>query len=591
MTNSTHATSRSTIEIITGLLKHLGRSRRYDLLCLFLVMIISGTAELFSLASVVPFLAVITNPESVWKYQFTQQVTVALGISSPPVFALFITLIFCLATIFSTVIRLQNLSLNSHIAAKIGTDLSTRAFSKLLYAPYIEHTSGHTSNIVDTATTQTARTVVVINNLLQMLTSIIVSAGVLIVLFLTSWKVALCASTILCSLYIIIGALNQKKLSSISIDITLKSRAHQKLLHESLGGIRDVILDDLQPRFINKYQGLDSSMRLLDAESIYLAGFPRYFIEASSLIIFAISAVVLNSTYSTTSSTVAVLGTLALGAQRLIPSLQQIYNGWAVIKAYKSSCENVLKALDLKTINPTLLPSNSLSILASDIVFKDISYSSKGRSVIFSKLNLVINEGDRVGITGPSGSGKSTFLDIAMGLISPTEGSINVGGVDINCDKCTEYARAWRSCIAHVPQNIFLLDSSIADNIALGDPNGAVDTERVVEAAKQARISSFIESLPESYLTCVGERGVRLSGGQRQRIGIARALYKKSRVIVLDEATSALDMKTEAEVMTSLSKLDRNVTVLMVAHRLSTLEFCDYIIEIKDTSINIVSNV
>jgi ATP-binding cassette subfamily B protein len=196
-------------------------------------------------------------------------------------------------------------------------------------------------------------------------------------------------------------------------------------------------------------------------------------------------------------------------------------------------------------------------------------------------IELQICRGERIGIIGSTGSGKSTTLDLLMGLLEPTAGQILVDGQDLHDPEHPERLMAWRSTIAHVPQTIYMADSSIAENIAFGLPSHQIDMARVREAAVQAQIAGFIESSPEGYDSFVGERGIRLSGGQRQRIGIARALYKQAQVLVFDEATSALDTATEQALMESIEGLSKKLTILMIAHRLSSVERCDRILVLK----------
>jgi ATP-binding cassette subfamily B protein len=203
------------------------------------------------------------------------------------------------------------------------------------------------------------------------------------------------------------------------------------------------------------------------------------------------------------------------------------------------------------------------------------SYANNGPWVL-DGINLLILKGSRVGFVGSTGSGKSTTLDLLMGLLMPTEGKLLVDGQSISGN----HLRAWQRTIAHVPQSIYLADSTLAENIAFGVPFKAIDLDRVQQAARQAQIADFIESSPEGYLAYVGERGIRLSGGQRQRIGIARALYKQVSVLVFDEATSALDNSTEQSVMDAIEGLNRDITVLLIAHRLTTVRRCDTIVEL-----------
>jgi len=273
---------------------------------------------------------------------------------------------------------------------------------------------------------------------------------------------------------------------------------------------------------------------------------------------------------------------LALGAQRLLPVLQQIYNSYTTLKGSQVSTQDALDLLN----QPMPAHANAQSVrpmaFKAAITLKDLGfrYAPEGPWVL-RNLNLKISKGSRVGFVGVTGSGKSTLLDIVMGLLTPTEGALLVDNIAV----VPQNARAWRGHISHVPQAIYLSDNSIAENIAFGVPAELIDLQRVKQAAQQAQIIQTIESWSEGYDTLVGERGVKLSGGQRQRIGIARALYKRANVIILDEATSALDNETEAAVMQAVETLGRNITILIIAHRLTTLKNCDQIVELSQGGI------
>jgi len=273
-----------------------------------------------------------------------------------------------------------------------------------------------------------------------------------------------------------------------------------------------------------------------------------------------------------------VLGALALGAQRLLPALQQAYNAWAAIRGSQASLGATIDLLDQPVSAELLLPPPEPLQFKNAIRFESVRfrYSPLGPWVI-DGLNLAIRKGEKVAFVGSTGSGKSTTLDLLMGLINPVEGRFLIDGKPISKNE----VRAWQRTIAHVPQSIFLADATIAQNIALGVPPAEVNMERVRHAAAQAHIAEFIEAHPDGYSAVVGERGVRLSGGQRQRIGIARALYKEADVLVFDEATSALDNTTEQAVMDAIQGLGQHLTIILIAHRLTSVRACDTIFELE----------
>ncbi len=270
-----------------------------------------------------------------------------------------------------------------------------------------------------------------------------------------------------------------------------------------------------------------------------------------------------------------MLGVLVLAAQRMLPLMQTVYNGWILVAGNAGNAESVLGVLEAP-------PSAALSSAGRplpfdrDIVLSDVSFGYSGsRDACLSGLNLTIRKGAKIGIIGETGSGKSTLADLLMGLLHPTSGSIFIDGELL--DATTR--QAWQAQIAHVPQAIFLADGSIAENIAFGVPPSHIDLERVKRAAQQSALAQFVEGLPDGYATEVGERGIRLSGGERQRIGIARALYRQAAVLFLDEATSALDVETERVVIDSIRDLD--LTMVIIAHRLTTIEHCDAVVTLQ----------
>jgi ATP-binding cassette subfamily B protein len=351
-----------------------------------------------------------------------------------------------------------------------------------------------------------------------------------------------------------------------------------KALQEGLGGIRDVLLDGTQPVYCDIYRQADHPLRKAQGNNSFVGQSPRYIMEALGMVLIASLAYALSLQVGGISSALPVLGALALGAQRLLPAMQQIYGAWAGIAGNHASLADAIELLDQPLPTGNLQPPNDALNFHNNIRFDSVlfRYTPEGPWVL-DGLNLTFPKGARVGFVGSTGSGKSTTLDLLMGLLIPTEGHILVDDQAITGDRLA----AWQRSIAHVPQSIFLADTTLSENIAFGVPPEKIDMNRVREASRQAQISEFIENGPEGYQALVGERGVRLSGGQRQRIGIARALYKQASVLVFDEATSALDNATEQSVIDAIEGLGKEFTILLIAHRLTTLQHCDIIVELE----------
>jgi ATP-binding cassette subfamily B protein len=301
--------------------------------------------------------------------------------------------------------------------------------------------------------------------------------------------------------------------------------------------------------------------------------------EALGMVLIAALAYVLSQQVGGIATALPMLGAMALGAQRMLPAMQQGFSAWASIAGTHASLGDIIALLDQPLPAELLQPAPAPLLFQKDIRFNTVRfrYTVDGPWVL-DGLSLVIPKGARVGFVGSTGSGKSTTLDLLMGLLSPTEGQFLVDGQS----KSGNSLRAWQRSIAHVPQSIFLADASLAENIAFGVPPNTIDLDLVHQAACQAQIADFIESSPEGYQSNVGERGIRLSGGQRQRIGIARALYKQASVLVFDEATSALDNATEQSVMDAIEGFSRDLTILLIAHRLTTVRRCDIIVELEN---------
>jgi ABC-type multidrug transport system fused ATPase/permease subunit len=558
----------------------IGIKRRKQAVILIILMLIGSFIEFLSISAIFPFLGVISSPEKVFQNPMFKSINNFLMFDNSQQIILPITLVFIFAITVSNFFKAFTTVLQTRFSFSVGMELSSSIYRNMLYQPYEVHLSKNSSEVVAAISNKVGA--VISNSLIPML-NIIASSTILIVIFLGVLFVEPIATLFgfitLIFIYNLIIIITKKKLMIAGEIINRESSRTVKILQEGLYGIRDVLIAGTQEIYCKAFSNADSNLRRSQATVHIISTIPRYIVETVGLCLMAIFAFTLTQN-SSNENVIPIVGLIAFGAQRILPLLQQIYLGLSLIKGGYSTLIDVME-LRGHGNNTTLV--NSCRIVPikfnHSISIKNLSFHySKVSSFAIKNINLEIIKGSRIGVVGETGSGKSTFIDIVMGLLQPTLGSVSIDGVDLK----KANVRSWQSRIGHVPQSIFLWDASIAENIALGVPKADIDYELVMRAAEKARISKVIEKLPDGYSTNVGERGIKLSGGQRQRIGIARALYKEVDVLVFDEATSALDTKTEKSIVLELSKLSKDITIFIVAHRYSTLAGCNLIIELKN---------
>jgi len=561
---------------------HITPRRRGQFGLLLILMIVASFAEIISIGAVIPFLAVLTAPERIFQLPIAQPVITFLGLTSPSQLLLPLTITFGIAAIFSGAVRLFLLWASTRLSYATGADLSISIYRRTLYQPYSVHVARNSSEIISGITNKTGVVIASLTNGLNFISSAIILLAILITLISVDPVIALAAFGGFGLLYGLIIKVTRKNLLANSQRISLEQTRVIKSLQEGLGGIRDVLIDGSQAIYCQIYRNSDLPMRRAQGNNLFVSSSPRYALEALGMMLIAVLAYVLARQPDGIARAIPVLGALALGAQRMLPILQQAYGSWSSIQGYRASLKDALELLDQPLPDYVdKAPAKPLPF-REQILLRSLSFRYTSQTPwVLKNLNLSIVKGSRIGFIGMTGSGKSTLLDIVMGLLSPTDGTLKVDGQLIDAGN----NRAWQAHIAHVPQAIYLADSTIEENIAFGIPKEKIDHNRVKQAAQQAQIADIIETWPKKYQTYVGERGIRLSGGQRQRIGIARALYKQADVIIFDEATSALDNETEQAVMQAIECLGNDLTVLIIAHRLTTLKNCTQIVELADGGI------
>jgi ABC-type multidrug transport system fused ATPase/permease subunit len=542
-------------------------------------MIFTSIAEVISIGAILPFLSAVTSPNLIIQNPQLQPLIIYFDLNTPSQVLAPLTILFVAAVIVSAGMRLILLWFQTKLGHAIGADLSFDVYERMLYQPYAVHINSNSGDIISTI----ANKVNVIVNQVVLPLLIIASSAVIIasiggVLVMIDPIVAAAVALVFGFIYFVIVLLTKNTLIRNSRQISDLSNKVIRAMQEGLGGIRDILIDGTQKSYCKMFSDADLPLRQASANTQIIAGSPRFVIEAIGMISIAIVAYVVAGTGAGIVQAIPTLGALAVGAQRLLPVLQQAYSAWSSLRGGQATLSDTLELLDQPVSSNTDVQRITPLPFQKSIVLKHVSfkYAPEG-PLVLSDINLEIPKGSRVGFVGNTGSGKSTIMDLIMTLLTPTSGYLIIDDLPIT----EQNSREWRAHISHVPQYIYLTDNTIAENIAFGIDRDEIDMTRVERAAREAQISQLVESLPEKYQTIVGERGVRLSGGQRQRLGIARALYKKADVLIFDEATSALDSDTESSVMDAIDRINLDVTVLIVAHRVTTLRNCDLIIELE----------
>ncbi len=550
-------------------------------------MVVVSILEVFSLGMVIPFLGVLSSPQKIFDSSYFQYTIYKFPILASINLQIVITVIFCLVAMIAGLTRVLLMWLQTRFSHAIGADFSYAIYKQALFQPYSVHISRNSSEIISGIVNKSngLLTFIVLPTL-TLLSSISMICFILATVILFNPVVALVTFGGFGVLYFIVMSITKNQLKIDAQRINEYSTSVIKALQEGLGGIRDVLLDRTQYEYLKLYKQSDNPLRRSQANVQIISSAPRFIIEAIGLVFIGLIAFNLSTVDDGFLGAIPLLGLIALGAQRLLPLMQQSYMSYVNLKAGAPMLIDVLRLLESKTPENDChfkkIESDALEFRKYiDIEGVSFAYDNSDQFV-FSNLNISIPKGSRVGIVGKTGCGKSTFCDVLMGLLLPSEGCIKIDGLKLDASNIHQ----WQKQIAHVPQSIFLVDSTVEENIAFGVNIDNIDHNRIIESAIKAGIHSDIVTWSNGYQTRIGERGIQISGGQRQRIGIARALYKNADVIFFDEATSALDGQTEKEIIAAINSLSKELTIITVAHRTTTLKSCDLIISLQKGGLN-----
>ena len=561
---------------------HLNSARKRQVISLLILTFLNSFTELISISILIPYLTAISNPNAIKEQTLIINFLNLFRINNDSDLVLALTIIFAVTVLISAYIRyIYNLNAFK-ISALIGSDLSINLYKYSLYRPYIYHLEKNSNSII-TAISKDINEIIyyVIYPIFNLTSSIIISLSLITALFIMNTSVTLITIILVITLYTIFFKNTSIRIKKISQNNVFNSEILVKIVQETLGSIREIIISNNQRFYIKKYIIEDRELRQDVAFGNFLTLVPKLIIEPLGIIIIGFIGYFFLKT-GNSKDVIPFLGTLCFCAIKILPYSQRIYEGITLPRIAKARLSKFLKLLENP---PTILDNKSkLKILEFNdkIELKDICFHySKNSTPVIKNTNLIINRGEKIGIIGKTGSGKSTLFGIIMGILKPTSGNLLFDKKNIFNNRYNHFIKSWQNTFTYVPQDIFLLDGSIAENIAFGTDYKDIDFERMDHAVRKAQLIDFIKNSIDGYRTFIGERGIRLSGGQKQRIAIARAFYKDSKIIFLDEATSALDTNTENLIMQEFNNLGSDITLIIIAHRQNTLKDCDTIYEIK----------
>ena len=564
---------------------HIRKERKKQILLLVILMIFSAFAEVLNLTIIIPFLTLLSDHEKLWDIKLIKDFAEFFNINSTLNLITLVTIIFIFSILISSTIKLITLFFSNRLSAAIGSDLSCSAFEKIINQPYEKYLNENSSAVIVAITGSINKTVNFIRYSLQLLTSSIIIFGLSISIYLIDTKIFFISITLISSSYLIIMSLTKQKLDIYSRKIKKGSIKLVQSTQESIGSIINIKLDNTHKNFIYRYKSIEIKLRKIIANSSFLSQFPKYLLEAISISLLITLSYIL-SIQSNDINVIQKIGILAFAAQKILPEFQKVFASWAQMSANKASVLQVVEVMNRPSTKISIYrnlrsykPKNSIS-------FKNVSYAYPNHTNTIENINLNISIGEKIGIKGKTGSGKSTFLNICRGILKPSSGELLIDNINpFSQNDDLQFLSRFQLSISYVPQNFFIIEGSLLDNVAYGINPKDYNIEKAIWALEVSQLKELIDKSENGFNLQVGERGINLSGGQKQRLIIARALYKQPDILILDEATSALDEITESKILAELKNL--STTNLFVSHRLSNLESCDRIIQFNNGSINL----
>jgi HlyD family secretion protein len=575
------------VSLLRDIWSILTRAQRRHMLAVQLLSMLMAFSTVTGIAAIAPFFAVLGAPQLIDQNRQLRWLFVSGGFTDRHSFVVALGVLFIAVVLLANLINaLGSLAMN-RLALRIGTELQSALYTEYLQRPYSFHAATSSNLLYNNVVHETARvTNGILQNLLLLVTNLVTAAFIIVSILLVYPLISVAMLLLLAGGYVLIYLSVRRRLLQLGRSCSSGWAELARVVNESFAAIREVLLLRGQRFFSDTVSDTGRDLARINAHIYFVGQTPKHLMECVAVSGLVGGALIVSARSESMGAWLGELTFIAFGAYRLLPILQQIFASTVRIRADRPALAMIAPDLRQARLgNDTVHPRASAlrdhrwhQRPRDRISLEQVSFQHTDGTRVLEGLNLSIPACATVALVGANGSGKTTLMDLIAGLLVPITGVLRVDGEAVHDRNRAD----WQAQIAYVPQNVFLLDSSIAQNIAFGLPEHSIDHSRMVQAARAAQLESFIEALPDQYRHRVGERGVRLSGGQRQRIGIARALYRRAPVLLLDEAMSAQDRMTETELMSALENLRGSCTIVLIAHRLSMVRWCDLVFQLED---------
>ncbi|MBQ7200413.1 MAG: ABC transporter ATP-binding protein [Eubacterium sp.] len=560
----------------------LSRHQKVRIIELGFLMIIGGFLEMLSVSLILPFMDAVMTPERIMKNSIVVAVCDFFDLHSHRTFLVLLALVLAIIYILKNAFLLFQMHVQARFVANNQFAVQCRLLHNYINRPYEYFLWIDSGEVLRVITNDTAQTFTLLSNIMMFFSEMVVSGILIITIFVASPGVTIAMAALLLVMVLVIMGVLRPILNRSSKRNAKAAASMNKWLLQSIQGIKELKIMRKEEFFEEEFNESGSEYVRMSRRVTTLGQIPRFMIEAVAMSLFLLVVAYLIYKGTDLEDVIPLLSVVAMAAIRLLPSVNRISLCMAAMASGEpyldKMIENLQEVHSYTDDEAVEEQPGAVGRLDREFGFEDVAYRyPSGDSDVLTGADINIKTGESVGIVGASGAGKTTAVDILLGLLRPKGGQVVVDGTDIRLDM-----DGWLSQIGYIPQMIFMLDGTIRENVAFGVPEDEVDDDRVREALREAALLDFVDSLSGGLDTELGERGVRLSGGQRQRIGIARALYTDPSILFFDEATSALDNETETAIMESINSLHGTKTMVIIAHRLTTIEGCDHIFRVAD---------